>query len=94
MSNKHTSGAAGIYVICLAAGQIATAWFPAYAAQIKTTAEAVQHAAVAYGLVMARDSGKPPTDGTNGTGGSDGTKPVTLAILLALAVLLVARFSS
>lgn len=62
IQNKHTSGAAAVYLASEAAAQIGKIWWPAHAQQIDDSVKALQKLAVGYGLVMAGDS--QPTGNT------------------------------
>ena len=54
--NPHTSICAVIYVTAKYGSRIASAWFPSHIDAIHTTADAMEGAAVAWGLLMAGDA--------------------------------------
>lgn len=56
LANKHTSGAALVYILAFTASEIAMVWWPNHAAQIKHTFDYIQKACVGYGLLMAGDA--------------------------------------
>ena len=56
IQNKHTTSAGAVYVFAKLGCVIGTIWFPTHAAQFSQTADAIESAAVCYGLVMAGDS--------------------------------------
>jgi hypothetical protein len=57
LANKHTSGAAAVYILAKIGCQIAGVWMPAHKAQFDATANYIEGAAVAYGLFAAGDAG-------------------------------------
>lgn len=61
-ANKHTSGAAVVWIVAAAFEMIGPIWFPAHAEQFKQTGEAIKTLAVGYGLLAAGDAGAKPTD--------------------------------
>lgn len=56
LNNKHTSGAAVVYVIAYLVPKLGPIWFPGHAKQFEDTADIIQKAAVFYGLVSAGDA--------------------------------------
>ena len=60
LANKHTTGAGILYLVAKFGCRIAQAWAPHYHDQIATTADALEGAAVAWGLVMAGDAKPTP----------------------------------
>jgi hypothetical protein len=62
MANKHTSGAAVVYGICMLIANIATRWFPEHAGQIAGSMTDIKEFAVLYGFIMAGDSRSKPDD--------------------------------
>jgi hypothetical protein len=66
LANKHTSGAAIVYLAAKYGALIGAVWLPSYSSQLKQTAELVEGAAVAWGLLAAGDASQsvktPPTD--------------------------------
>ena len=60
LANKHTSIAAAAYVVCKVVAELGAVWFPAYATQFRASANIVEGAAVAYGLLAAGDASKTP----------------------------------
>jgi hypothetical protein len=52
-ANRHVSGAALIFVSAKFGALIGAIWFPAYADKCKQTADAIEGAAVAYGLIAS-----------------------------------------
>lgn len=56
LANKHTTGAAGVFVVVSGIAKIGAVWFPTHADQFNQTADIIKDAALAYGLVMAGDS--------------------------------------
>lgn len=58
LANKHTSIAAIIYVVCKFGAQIGAIWMPAHGDQFKQTADVIEAAAVAYGLLAAGDGSR------------------------------------
>lgn len=54
-ANKHTSTAAVVYVVAKLAVEIGAIWLPAHKAQFEGTANVIESAAVAYGLLAAGD---------------------------------------
>lgn len=63
LSNPHTTGAGGAFVIIKAARHIANLWTPPhYHAAVDGTAEGLEAVAVFYGYAMAGDAGKAGKD--------------------------------
>lgn len=60
LANKHTSGAALVYIVANGVAKLGAIWFPAYKEQFDATTTLFENLAVAYGLIMAGDS-KPTT---------------------------------
>lgn len=60
LENKHTSGAAGVYIAAKLAAGLGAIWFPAHKEQFDQTANLIESAAIGYGLVMAGDSKPQP----------------------------------
>lgn len=54
--NKHTSIAAIAYVAAKLAAQLGAVWWPAHKEQFDSTAQLIESAAVAYGLLAAGDA--------------------------------------
>lgn len=59
-ANRHTSGAALVYLAIELLQQIACTWFPAHSDQIYETARVLSKGVVGYGLIMAGDAKQPP----------------------------------
>lgn len=60
LANKHTSGAAIVYIVANGIAKLGAIWFPTYKDQFDATTQFIENSAVAYGLIMAGDS-KPTT---------------------------------
>ena len=58
LQNKHTTGAGIAYLLLKTLMQLAMIWFPDQHDKLTTTAEILEGAAVAYGLVAAGDASK------------------------------------
>lgn len=58
LNNKHTSAAAVVYVLAKLGAQLGAVWIPQHKDQFDTTANLVESAAVAYGLLAAGDAVK------------------------------------
>ena len=56
LANKHTSAAAIIYVVAKLGAQLGAVWVPAHSEQFKATADLIESAAIAYGLLAAGDA--------------------------------------
>lgn len=60
LANKHTSGAALVYVGSIVAMEIGAVWFPNHAEQFKSTGKIIESAALTYGLLAAGDANPTP----------------------------------
>lgn len=58
VQNKHTSGAALVYVAAKYLCPILAAWFPSKKPALESTANYLEGLAVFYGFVMAGDAGQ------------------------------------
>lgn len=56
LTNKHTSGAAGVYALVAVLGHIANIWFPAHTPQVDSTIQVVKEACIGWGMLMAGDA--------------------------------------
>ncbi len=54
--NKHTSIAAGVYLLASLFAQLGVIWFPDHKDQFSATVNTIKEFAVTYGLVMAGDA--------------------------------------
>jgi hypothetical protein len=78
LANKHTSGAAAVYILAKIGCQIAGVWMPEHKAQFDATANYIEAGAVAYGLFAAGDAGQTTPTGkidTNSQTGSAAPDP-------------------
>lgn len=87
MQNKHTSIAGVIYVLCEILAKIGAIWLPEHQVQFTQSLEVVQKAALGYGLIMARDSGKPPMPPPDEKPPLEVTKTVGLIVIGFLLLL-------
>lgn len=62
LDNKHTSGAALIYVAAKFGAELGAIWFPAHKDQFTATSNAIEACAVGWGLLMAGDAKDNPPD--------------------------------
>ena len=62
LANKHTTSAAGAYMLLTLISELGAIWFPEHAEQFDATITHLRQAAIGYGLLMAGDAGKaePP----------------------------------
>ena len=74
MANKHTSGAAVVYIGCFAFAKIGTIWFPEHSQQFKQTLDAVKDIAVTYGFIMAGDAKKDKGGDSNNDNDNNGSE--------------------
>jgi len=58
-NNKHTSFAAIVYAGAKLGAELGAVWLPSHKDQFNATANIIESAAVAYGLVMAGDAKAP-----------------------------------
>lgn len=61
LQNKHTSGAAAVYILAKLATQAAAIWLPHHKDQFDSTANLLESAAIGYGLLAAGDGAKSVT---------------------------------
>lgn len=54
--NKHTSGAAVVFVLATVVQKILPLWFPAHTDQLMATSNQIKEIAIGYGLLMGGDS--------------------------------------
>lgn len=86
--NKHTTIAAGAYLIAAAVGHIGDIWFPDYSAQIYKTVLVIKEAAFGYGMLQAGDAARADSAGESapasvGAGGEI-SKPLVILLLALL----------
>lgn len=56
IDNKHTTGAAVVYVLAKFGALLGAIWMPAHKEQFESTAQVAESAAIAWGLIMAGDA--------------------------------------
>lgn len=61
LANKHTTGAAFIYIASIFVAKLGSIWMPEYKAQFEQTSGVLESIAVLWGLVMAGDA-KPSNE--------------------------------
>lgn len=60
LTNKHTSGAAIVYLAAKYGAKLGAIWLPQHKDQFDQTADLIESFAVGYGLIMAGDSNATP----------------------------------
>lgn len=80
LANKHTSGAAIVYLVAKVLAELGKAWMPDKAHQWDLTLNIVEGAAVSWGLLAAGDAkqsapAEPPASGAGNPISSTPTEP-------------------